>query len=185
MEEKRRHSDRDRSMLPIDQLDDIKVAKGDPDVRGWEVLTQERRRIGKVHTLIVDESAMTVRYLGIAIDKDLLTDRDHHHVLVPIGMARLDPDHDKVLFDEVAVDDLLRLPSYEHGPVTPEYESRVRDALMAEGATYGSPGYYEQHYFDRDRFYNRERETRSGTSPETRPRTTGGAGREGRTDLPR
>ncbi|MFW5955698.1 MAG: PRC-barrel domain-containing protein [Rhodothermales bacterium] len=177
MDESRRHSEQERKLRPIDKLDDIQVAEGDPDVRGWDVLTRERLRIGKVHTLIVDEAAMTVRYLGIAVNDDLLVDRDSHHVLIPIGMARLDPDHDNVLFDDVTPDDVMRLPNYEHGPVTPEYEARVRDVLITEGEPYGSSGYYDQEYFDRDRFYRRERN-------QTRPATGSRGDVRGRTGEP-
>jgi photosynthetic reaction center H subunit len=147
-----------RTMKPIDDFDDIKVVKDDPDVRGWEVYTLDRKRFGKVHTLIVDESAMTVRYLDVDVNKDLLTNRDKHHVLIPIGMARLDSDDKNVLLDDLVVADLLQLPPYEHGEVTPAYESNLRDTLMGEGGAYGSQDYYDQHYFDQNRFYSRQDE---------------------------
>lgn len=158
-----------RTMKPIEDYDDIKVVKDDPDVRGWDIYTQDRQRFGKVHTLIVDDSAMTVRYLDVDVDKDLLTGRDRHHVLIPIGMARLDTDDKNVLLDELVVADLLQLPPYEHGEVTPAYESRLRDTLMGGGEAYGSQGYYEQQYFDRDRFYSRE-DARTGRSTSDEPR---------------
>jgi photosynthetic reaction center H subunit len=175
-DERRSHSSEsrtDRTMKPIDDFDDIKVVKDDPDVRGWDVYTQERRKFGKVHTLIVDDSAMTVRYLDVDINKELLSDRDHHHVLIPIGMARLDTDDKNVLLDDVIIADLLRLPSYEHGKVTPEYESRLRDTLMSEGEVYGSQSYYDQSYFDRERFYSREGSGRTGESASGEPRRPG------------
>jgi photosynthetic reaction center H subunit len=180
-DERRTHSgdpQASRTMKPIDDFDDIKVVKDDPDVRGWEVYTQDRQRFGKVHTLIVDESAMTVRYLDVDVNKDLLTRRDHHHVLIPIGMARLDTDDKNVLLDDVVVADLLQLPPYEHGQVTPAYESRLRDTLMSEGEAYGSHGYYEQRYFDRDRFYSREDAARANRESSGEPgRPTGGPNR--------
>jgi photosynthetic reaction center H subunit len=173
MDERRTHESEAQTqgvMKPIEDFDDIKVVKDDPDVRGWDVYTQDRQRFGEVHTLIVDDAAMTVRYLGINVDKDLLVGRDEHHVLIPIGMARLDSDDKNVLLDDVVVADLLQLPSYDHGEVTSAYESRLRDTLMGEGEAYGSRGYYQQRYFDRNRFYSRQDADRASRSEADQPR---------------
>lgn len=51
-----------------------KVADGDPDVRGWEVIGSDGRRIGEVDDLLVDTAAMKVRYLEVRLDRHLAED---------------------------------------------------------------------------------------------------------------
>jgi photosynthetic reaction center H subunit len=45
-------------LAPMHQLDDYKVADGEPDIRGWSVRTADGRVAGKVDDLIVDTQAM-------------------------------------------------------------------------------------------------------------------------------
>jgi uncharacterized protein (TIGR02271 family) len=153
-------------VVPLDDLDDFKVADGDPDVRGWEVLGSDGRKVGEVDQLLVDPSAMKVRYLDVDVDDDLAG--DDRHVLIPIGYARLDRDDNRVLVDAVASGDLATLPMYQSGPVTREYEDTLRERF-SRGSTAGTEGtagttartdtdYYANDAYDDDRFYGRERD---------------------------
>lgn len=47
----------------ISELSDYKVEPGDPDPRGWTVVTTDGRELGVVDDLVVDTSAMKVRHL--------------------------------------------------------------------------------------------------------------------------
>lgn len=128
-------------VVRLKDLKDYTVAKGDPDVRGWNVYANDGRRIGEVDELLVDVEAMKVRYLDIDLDRDVLSvsggalgaapgtaaapGGKSDHVLIPIGSAQLDEKEDRVIVD------LLHtlvggLPSYDHGPVTRDYETSVR-----------------------------------------------------------
>ena len=71
-------------IVPLKELDDFKVAKGDPDVRGWDVIAADGTEVGEVEELLVDTAALKVRYLDVELDKDLVNAKDRH-VLVPIG----------------------------------------------------------------------------------------------------
>jgi len=122
-----RNEDLDR-VVPLDQLDDFRVASGDPDVRGWEVMGADGRKLGEVDELLVDTTAMKVRYLDVDLDGELSGDADRH-VLVPIGYARLDREHDRVIVDELAAADLRALPTYEHAPLSRDFETTVRDSF--------------------------------------------------------
>jgi len=44
------------------------VAKGQPDIRGWEVRDPNGQLIGKVHELIFDSRANKVRYMIINVN---------------------------------------------------------------------------------------------------------------------
>ncbi|HEX7243755.1 MAG TPA: DUF2382 domain-containing protein [Longimicrobiaceae bacterium] len=119
------NDDLDR-VVPLDQLDDFKVADGDPDVRGWEVVASDGRKIGEVDQLLVDTAAMKVRYLDVDVDEGLLAGGSDRHVLIPIGYARLDERDDRVIVDNLASADITGLPEYTHGPLTRDYESDLR-----------------------------------------------------------
>jgi sporulation protein YlmC with PRC-barrel domain len=114
-------------VVPMDELDDFRVAGDAPDPRGWEVVASDGRRIGEVDELLVDTSAMKVRYLDVDMDDELSAEPDRH-VLVPIGYARLDRDHDRVIVDQLSCDELRAIPAYRHGPLTRDYETSLRDS---------------------------------------------------------
>ncbi|MFC0677798.1 DUF2382 domain-containing protein [Lysobacter korlensis] len=112
----------------LDDLDDFKVADGDPDIRGWSVRTSDGRKIGEVDSLIVDTTAMQVRYLDIDLDRKALDLKEDRHVLVPIGGARLDDDKDDVLLTGITGAELLAMPPYRHGqPVALNHDTRDHD----------------------------------------------------------
>jgi uncharacterized protein (TIGR02271 family) len=146
---------RDR-IVPLDQLSDYKVADGDPDVRGWEVIGSDGRRIGKVDNLLVDTGAMKVRYLDVDVDGDIMPDRDRdRHVLVPIGRARLDGDHDHILVDAVSSTEVATLPAFTHGALTDEYETSLQERWG--GTTTSSTANASELYDDRGFYGSRER----------------------------
>lgn len=120
-------------VVPLKHLKDFKVAKEDPDVRGWPLIARDGRMIGKVHDLLVDTAAERVRYLDVELDNDLLASAPvvpgtaglppvvdggdgkavSHHVLAPIGFARLDEDHKRVYLDGMDAHDAAVLPAYD------------------------------------------------------------------------
>ncbi len=103
----------------LHQLNDFKVADGDPDVRGWPVKTADGRRAGKVDDLIVDTEAMKVRYLDVELDRKALQLNEERHVLVPIANVRLDDVNDDVLLGSMTVEDVARLQPIGRGEPIP------------------------------------------------------------------
>lgn len=91
----------------LGRMDDFKVAKGDPDPRGWNVVGKDGKKVGEVDHLLVDPSARRVAYLGVDLDRNLLRDRKgDRHVLVPVETARLNDEHrdHKVLIPQSSTD---------------------------------------------------------------------------------
>ncbi|HEX9940789.1 MAG TPA: PRC-barrel domain-containing protein [Thermoanaerobaculia bacterium] len=62
-------------ITPLGRLHNYRIAEGDPDVRGWEVLGADSRKIGEVDDLLVDTQALRVRYLDVILDPDLFAER--------------------------------------------------------------------------------------------------------------
>lgn len=61
-------------VTPLRNLRGYRIAEGDPDVRGWEVVGGDGRRIGSVNDLLVDTAEGKVRYLDVQLDKGLYRD---------------------------------------------------------------------------------------------------------------
>ncbi|HSD63239.1 MAG TPA: PRC-barrel domain-containing protein, partial [Ignavibacteriaceae bacterium] len=57
-------NERETELYRLSDLADYEVADRDPDVRGWEVVSADKK-VGTVDELIVDPDDMKVRYLDI------------------------------------------------------------------------------------------------------------------------
>ena len=174
------------SLVHLDDLDDVKVSDGAPDVRGWEVKGSDGEKIGKVSDLLVDTGAMKVRYLEVRLDKDVAkeaarTEAPHaegvrgredddmepyRHVLVPIGAAHLDDDADEVHLGAQA-QALVGIPSYRRGSLTRDYERGLVGSFTSAPADRAgttsreeSGDFYAGAHFDDRGFLGRRRPVR-------------------------
>lgn len=91
---------------------DFEVAKGQPDIRGWEVRDQSGHLIGKVSELIFDSRAYKVRYMVVNITDSKELQLEKRTVLVPIGMAVLQSKDNDVILENVTPFQLRALPKY-------------------------------------------------------------------------
>lgn len=102
-------------------------------------------------------------------EENALTRDQHHgfdsrHVLVPIGHARLDPEHDRVHLEDLTAGQIAELPDYDYGNLDRDAEARLRqyfDRISGHapgGDVYASPS------FDADRFYGTRRRTQADTA---------------------
>jgi photosynthetic reaction center H subunit len=114
----------DSRLARVGELSDFEVAKHHPDVRGWDVVASDDRKIGDVKELVADTAAMKVRYLDIELDSDYRRSDEESRVLVPIEHARLIKDDDVVRLDAVASHQARDIPTYR-GTFDRAYEGRV------------------------------------------------------------
>lgn len=179
-------SQRERDVTPrlvhLDDVSDLQVADGDPDIRGWDVRTADGEKIGKVKDLIVDTGLMKVRYIEAQIDKEVLNASDDRHVLIPIGSARLDDDEDDVYLSSSIVDPRT-LPPYDRNALSREYEVSLRDRFPRSPATSGLGGtnpatssqsladrrnenddFYRDDLYDDQRFFGQRRRGRESSN---------------------
>jgi uncharacterized protein (TIGR02271 family) len=99
----------------LSDIDDLEVAPGEPDVRGWDVVLDDDTEIGEVNDLIVDSSAMKVQYLVVDLDKGAFDLTDGRRVLVPVRQADLDVDEQRVRLPGLARQSVLALPDGDTG----------------------------------------------------------------------
>ena len=123
----------------LQELDrsDFEIVDGEPDIRGWDVKDDSRRKIGEVEELILDAKDKKVRYMVVdSNNNDLNLDR--RKVLVPIGLAELDRKDDDVLIPNISPKQFGELPAYDPKQLTPDVERRVFSTLnRASQATAG------------------------------------------------
>jgi uncharacterized protein (TIGR02271 family) len=112
-----------RNIVPLDDSD-LEVADDNPDVRGWEVISADNRRIGEVDDLLVDTTAMKVRYLDVEVDDELRGTDEDKHILIPIAYARLNEDDDRILINELSSEQVRAVPAYT-GRLDPQYEQSL------------------------------------------------------------
>ena len=143
-------------IAPLGELDDFKVADGDPDIRGWDVTTQDGRRVGEVDELLVDTGAMKVRYIAVELDDDVAgSDRK---VLVPIGAAQLDDDDDRVLVIGISAEQFSTLPEYRREAFDRDYESSLLSSYDRDHRT--EDDLYASRHFDDRNFFGARRGAR-------------------------
>lgn len=171
-------------LIPLHDLKDFKVAKEDPDARGWKVIGADGERFGKVKDLIVDPQQMKARYLDVEVDRRLFNEEYDRHLLVPIGAATLDKEDDKVFVPFIDRNSIASYPVYLGGMITEDYEYAVREAILSpndrkQSGSDSSPGvsssnasaqrstssqpisneFYEHDHFNESKFYrNRQDE---------------------------
>lgn len=155
----------------MNQLKDFKISKGNPDVRGWEVLAGDGKTIGKVNDLLIDTDSNRARYLDVKLGDHILDVDRTMHVLVPIGYAILQADDDRVFVEKVKTAEVSNLPEYGHEPITPDYEDFLRqrfDSGYQAGQTgrtgQEQPGrtegeqrqddFYDHDLYDDEKFYS-------------------------------
>jgi sporulation protein YlmC with PRC-barrel domain len=149
-------------VVPLGSADDLHVAQGEPDVRGWEVVTTDGKPLGRVGELWVDADALRVRYLDVEVSPELVA--GDRRLLIPIGYARLAADRDCVIVDElspeevrdhpayrsdVSPSDREGVPAYSHGL----FGETVRADLAAAEREQARAGRTPDEAFDDSRFY--------------------------------
>ena len=165
-------------------LDNFKLPKDQPDPRGWDVRSADGTKIGKVEDLLFDTDERRVRYIEVAMDKEIAKSSARDYALVPIGQARLDDEHDDVIV-EFSSTDLTAAPAYDRTRLSRDYEKslqtwtreRKRDtsAAVRDATTDRDAGFYSSPEYDDQRFFARGRHESSGAAD--RARKTGIADR--------
>ena len=131
----------------LHELSDFKVDDDDPDVRGWKVRDTENKVIGKVDNLLVSKEKKRVVYLDVEVDKSII-DANHdpygkpagqvhefinkdgeNHLILPIGLARLDVDDECVYSDQITRQTFAETKRVEKGyDVDRDYEIVVLES---------------------------------------------------------
>ena len=166
-------------------LDKFEIPKDQPDPRGWDVRSADGTKIGKVEDLLFDTAERRIRYIEVALAKDIAKSAARDYALVPIGQARLNDTDDDVIVD-LSSTDLAGAPRYDRANLSRDYETSLRTWAQERkrdlrtdvraGATADrDAGFYSSPEYDDQRFFARGR--REGSGAADRARSTGMADR--------
>jgi len=166
-------------------VDKFEFPKDQPDPRGWDVRAADGTKLGKVEDLLYDTAERRIRYIEVALAKDIAKSAARDYALVPIGQARLNDTDDDVIID-LSSTDLAGAPRYDRANLSRDYETSLRTwaqdrkrDLRTDVRT-GAPadrdaGFYASPEYDDERFFARGR--REGSGAADRARSTGIADR--------
>ncbi len=79
------------------------------------------------------------------------------HILIPIGLARLDPQQDRVLVEGLRAGDAAGLPDYDGGHLDREGEATLRRCFDRAHIDVPESDFYAHDLYDEDRFYGPRR----------------------------
>jgi photosynthetic reaction center H subunit len=108
-------------LMRLSYLPGWRVARGEPDIRGWPVRLGDGTR-HRVEDLLVDPAGSAVRYIVASDGADTA-------YLLPVGFLRIDDAAREVGAAALQHDDVAALPGYDGGGVTREQEDRLHTAL--------------------------------------------------------
>jgi hypothetical protein len=119
----------------------------------------------------------------LSAEENALTREHHHgygtrHVLIPIGRARLDPEHDRVLVEGLRAEDARGLPDYRGQDLTRELETGVRQRFDSAYTHSAEGDFYSHDLYDQDRFYAPRRQAARQAGLEPGGAATGSRDRE-------
>ncbi|MGB5941933.1 MAG: PRC-barrel domain-containing protein [Leeuwenhoekiella sp.] len=161
-------TDSKKHLYKLHELSKYKVSSDDPDVRGWKVKDTDGRTVGKVDNLLVNKNTEKVVYLDVEVDKTVLdawhkpygnpakegvhefmNKEGENHLIVPIGMVRLDTGAHTVHSDKITHDTFAKTKRYQKGSdVDREYEIVVFDHYTSSTENH-KPG---DAFYDRGKF---------------------------------
>lgn len=135
-------------LLPLSQAKNYRLAKGEPDVIGWELMTDADLPSGEVSDLVVDLEDQQVRYVIVEVADG------EGAVPLPVGFLVLDERRRRVRATGLRHDDLAALPRLGETGVTRKMEDAVHDVLRGrfiERRRYSLPDFGAGRLTDRRR----------------------------------
>lgn len=142
------------ALLAARNLQRFTPAHQAPDIRGWSVISADRRFVGAVSRLIVEMRTRRIRYMVVALDPSLERRRrpSMNSILVPIGLARRVDDCLAIVLDVARAGSLQIAPRIPDRPIIRDDEERTLAALglpplAASDTPYAAAHFDEGHLF--------------------------------------
>lgn len=141
------------------------IAKGQPDIRGWDVRDDARRKLGKVRELIFDIKARKVRYMVVDVHDVKELELEKRTVLIPIGLAQLDSKDDDVIVQQITPFQLRALPRYDKTQLGAKVEydiSQVFGRTHTTSSTSATSDDADDSFYEHDHFNEENMHKRRG-----------------------
>ncbi|QPH38604.1 YlmC/YmxH family sporulation protein [Pedobacter endophyticus] len=160
-------NEENKDLYYLEELPDFKVAKENPDVRGWNVLDKDERKVGTVDSLLVSKSAKRVVYLDVLVNEsviaaghevygaqvagvhEFLNKAGEDHLILPIGMVTIDEAYKIIRSKKITHDTFASTKRFSKGiAINRDYELSVHGTFV--------PGFPEKTIPEAKNFYDRE-----------------------------
>lgn len=102
-----------KDLKRFSEMDNVEVAKDDPDIRGWDVTTADGQDLGEVKDLLVDTRSMKVHAVEVELEGSRFNWNDNRRVVVPVDSIRVNRDDDEVVISGMQKDQVGALPVYD------------------------------------------------------------------------
>jgi sporulation protein YlmC with PRC-barrel domain len=162
----------DKNLIYLHELSDYKVADNYSDVRNWEVIDIDQRKIGTVDALLVNKEAKRVVYLDIEVDSNLIkaghevnqntTNTEGHeflnkegenHILIPIGMVILDESNKKVHASQINYTTFTNTKRFAKGDnLDRSYENRILPHYSPTNQSH-KENHTDKQFYESEEFY--------------------------------
>lgn len=106
------------------------IAPGECDIRGWLVLADDGRRVGRVRDVIVDFLTLRLRHIEIMLDPELAEDDQDRAVIVPIVCAHVSAHRRQINLRGVTSAEIVRAPRYGSALLAPRGEAALRKFFL-------------------------------------------------------
>src|SRR5215203_2352467 len=147
------------------------VAKGQPDIRGWEVRDANGQLIGKVNELIFDSRANKVRYMIVTVNDSKELQLEKRSVMVPIGLAVLEHKNDDVILPNVTPFQLRALPRYHKDDLGTRAEHAISTVFGRTDSkvpvTYTDDEDVDENFYNNEMFNENNMYSRRGNTANT------------------
>lgn len=104
-------ADYNTDLKRFSEMENVEVAKDDPDIRGWDVTTSDGQDLGEVKDLLVDTRTMKVHAVEVELEGSRFNWNDNRRVVVPVDSLRVNRDDDEVVISGLHKDEIAALPA--------------------------------------------------------------------------
>lgn len=115
-----------RHLMPLREARHFRVAKGEPDIRGWSVFSSNGREVGRVGDLLVDTS------IGEVVMFDVNRGDTGDQTIAPIRAAWIDRANKRVILDSAHLAPISELPALGRTTVPPPLDAPVTPVTPAD-----------------------------------------------------
>lgn len=178
------NDNKNKHLKYLNNLKEYKVARNNPDVRGWTLLDADKKEVGKIENFLVDMDAEAVRYLEVSIKPEnknaidtktaarsveaphtIRTKNEDVRLIVPIGLARINQDDQNVFTDSITTENYRNLPVLSQGQTPDEqferevvnrYTGNKNESGHAENEPIKYKVFYKQECFDQECFFKKQ-----------------------------
>jgi len=134
-----------KHLVHLSQLKDYKVDHHDHDIRGWKLLDRNKRTIGKVDNLLVNQDLGKVVYVDVQVEQGII-DKNHdpysgsqqtefkefinkegeNHIIIPIGLIDINAEEKYVYTEGIDYQTFAETKRYRSGSdISRNYEHHV------------------------------------------------------------